>query len=161
MEARIAGISKDSIVDGPGLRHAVFFQGCPHRCTGCHNPHTWDLDGGKFMDVESIAMDAINDPLCSGITLTGGEPLMWKCQASIIAEICKEAGMSVWLYTGFTFENVCYHPLFRYVDVCVDGLFIEKLKSYDLKWKGSSNQRVIDVKKWRETGKVEEWKPKE
>lgn len=161
MKARIAGVSKDSIVDGPGLRHAVFFQGCPHHCEGCHNQHTWDFNGGYTVDVKEIAQAAINDPLCSGITLTGGEPMEQDEEAFELAERCKEAGLNVWLYTGYMFEQVFRSPLFEHVDVCVDGKFVESLKSYDLKWKGSANQRVIDVCKWRETGRIEEWNSKE
>lgn len=157
MKARISGVVKDSIVDGPGLRHAVFFQGCPHRCEGCHNSETWDPRKGVVMDVEDIARDAIEDPLCAGITLTGGDPLFQPIQAEQIAKLCKEAGKSVWLYTGYRFEDMCHLPVFWYVDVCVDGPFVEDLKRYDLKWRGSSNQRILNIEKWLETGELEKW----
>lgn len=158
MKVRIAGIAKDSIVDGPGLRHAVFFQGCGHACEGCHNRHTWDPCGGEEADVDDIVSEAVSDPLCCGVTLTGGEPLDQPEAACEIARRCKEAGLSVWLYTGCRFEDVCHIPVFWWVDVCVDGPFVKVLKQFGLGWRGSSNQRLVDVEEWRKTGEVSEWK---
>lgn len=146
MKARIAGVVKDSIVDGPGLRHAVFFQGCPHRCSGCHNQHTWKFNGGELMEIEEIAQAAIDDPLCSGVTLTGGEPLSQAEAACELAALCDKAGLSVWLYTGYKYEDVQDLPVFQHVEVVVDGPYIENLRDYRLEWRGSGNQRIIRLR---------------
>ena len=160
---RIAGVVNDSIVDGPGLRFTVFTQGCPHHCAGCHNPQTWDFEGGNVVEIGEIVRKIEKNPLLSGVTLSGGEPFM---QAYACAEIAKAAygmGMNVWTYTGYTWEKILGMPQFWALlietDVLVDGPFIQEQKSMDLLYRGSRNQRLIDVKKSIDAGKVILWVP--
>ena len=105
---RIAGIVKESVVDGPGLRAVVFFQGCPHQCPGCHNPETWDPNGGYEATAEEIwaALGYDENPLLSGITLTGGEPLLQPAAALALARMARARGSNVLLYTGYTWEEI-------------------------------------------------------
>lgn len=150
MEIRLAAeLQTDSIVDGEGIRTVVWTQGCPHNCKGCHNPSTHAFDGGALVDV-SVIVDQIKQLKGQdGITLSGGDPV---CQSDACIELCKaahEVGMNVWCYTGFTYEamlsNPKYRKLLNYIDVLVDGKFILEEKSYNLYFKGSRNQRIIDV----------------
>ena len=149
MKIRIAGLVNDSIVDGPGFRFSVFTQGCPHGCPGCHNPQTHDFAGGKDADTGEIIRQFLDNPLLDGITLSGGEPF---CQCEACAELAraaKDAGLNVWAYSGYTFEELMEKPeaveLLRHVDVLVDGPFILAQRTLDAKWRGSKNQRLIDV----------------
>lgn len=158
---RISGIVGDSIVDGLGIRMSVFTQGCPHNCEGCHNPQTHDFSGGYFEEIDSIVGKFVADPLQCGITVSGGEPFS---QALEVAELCRriqELGRNVWIYSGYTFEELCAdnapkgaRQLLDYCDVLVDGKFILQELDLNLTFRGSRNQRIIDVKKSRETGKV-------
>lgn len=153
MKLRINGIVEDSIVDGPGLRLAVFVQGCHRHCPGCHNPQTWDPFAGYEMDVEEIIDIAKANKLLRGITITGGEPFEQARACAALAERAHDEGLDVWVFTGCDFDRMLWMgrngaiKLLREADVIVDGVFKEELKSYDLKWRGSSNQRVIDVRK--------------
>lgn len=159
---RMAGIVNDSIVDGPGIRLTLFVQGCPHNCEGCHNPQTHDFEGGNDMKLSEI-MDKIKaNPLLDGVTFSGGEPF---CQALKLAELGKEIhslGLNIMTYTGYTFEYLMSHSTDengyrQLIDVCdyiVDGPFVLSLRDLMLKFKGSSNQRIIDVKKTLEQGDV-------
>lgn len=162
MQIKIAGIVKESIVDGPGFRLAVFTQGCPHRCPGCHNPQTHDFEAGKWMDTSEIARFATENPLLDGVTFSGGEPF---CQPEACAEIAREAkkaGLNIWSYSGYTFEQLLegkkeYLTLLEQLDVLVDGLFVLKKRTLDMRFRGSSNQRLIDVKKSLECGEAIEY----
>lgn len=162
MQIKIAGIVKESIVDGPGFRLAVFTQGCPHRCPGCHNPQTHDFEAGKWMDTSEIARFATENPLLDGVTFSGGEPF---CQPEACAEIAREAkkaGLNIWSYSGYTFEQLLegkkeYLTLLEQLDVLVDGLFVLEKRTLDMRFRGSSNQRLIDVKKSLECGEVIEY----
>lgn len=162
---RIAGYIQDSIVDGPGLRLTVFTQGCPHRCKGCHNPETWDYEGGTVIDVGNLEVILASNPLISGITLSGGEPFMQSEACSILAKTAHVLGKNVWVYTGYTYEDLIHavskegniEKLLVETDVLVDGCFIEEKRSLSLKFRGSANQRVIDMKKTKEAGKVVLW----
>jgi len=157
MNIRVAGIVNDSIVDGPGLRLTVFTQGCPHRCPGCHNPQSHDFDGGEMRSVESILDIARDNILLDGITLSGGEPF---CQAAACAAIAKgahDAGLNVWCYTGYTFESLLsgseeWLNLLRNIDVLIDGPFILEHKTLNAQFRGSSNQRILDVPASLEAG---------
>lgn len=160
---RIANTVQDSIVDGPGLRFTVFVQGCPHRCPGCHNPSTHDPAGGREASVEELAERLAANPATRGLTLSGGEPF---CQAGECAELARLAhgmGMDVWTYTGYTFERLAEEgdpdrlALLEQTDVLVDGPFVESLKSYAALFRGSSNQRLIDMKQTRAEGKAVLW----
>ena len=162
MKVQIAALMNDSIVDGPGLRYAIYVQGCPHRCKGCHNPQTHPFDGGTEMDTEDIWNEIEENPLLSGITLSGGDPL---CQPKPMAEIAKkakESGLSVWCYTGYFFEDLIKDQdddvmaLLRYTDVLVDAPFVLEERTLELPFRGSKNQRLVDVPRSLEDGKVKE-----
>ena len=152
MRFRLAGVVNDSIVDGPGLRLAVFAQGCPHHCPECHNPQSHDFDGGEWGDTAEILRIAEDNCLLDGITLTGGEPF---CQPEACAELARgahELGLNVWVYTGYLFENLlngtdAQRELLKNADVLVDGPFLIAQKSMDVRFRGSKNQRLIDVQK--------------
>lgn len=160
MLIRVAGIQQDSIVDGKGLRFVVFMQGCPHHCYGCHNPETHSFDGGKMMDVEEIIAQMNANPLFNGLTLSGGEPFLQPFACAEIAKAAKAKGMNVWCYTGYTLWELEKYiinsdVLLREVDVLVDGRYVQELRSLNLDFRGSSNQRVIDMNAYRNTGKIE------
>ncbi len=152
---RISGLINDSIVDGPGIRLTIFTQGCPHHCEGCHNPQTHDFNGGEDATIESLLEKAKSNPLLDGVTFSGGEPF---CQAKQLYELgleIKKAGMSIVTYTGYTYEYLTKHAdtenyygeLLSITDYLVDGPFILSKRDILLKFKGSSNQRIINVKK--------------
>ena len=159
MRLRIAGIVQDSIVDGPGFRMTVFTQGCPHHCSGCHNPQTHDFAGGREEDTAEILRQMGENPLLDGVTISGGEPF---CQPEACTEIAKgthAAGLNVWCYTGYTIEELLsgkgeWKKLLEEIDVLVDGRFVLEKRTLECKWRGSSNQRLIDVKKTLETGEI-------
>lgn len=147
MDIRVCGIAKESIVDGPGLRYVIFAQGCPHRCEGCHNPQSHSFDGGTLMSVKSLFNEIKKNPLLSGVTFSGGEPF---CQAEAfceLADMVKSIGKTVMTYTGYTIEELLYRKshlnLLEKTDILVDGKYIKELRDYQLKFKGSSNQRTI------------------
>ena len=152
---RLAGVIRESIVDGPGIRMTVFCQGCPHHCEGCHNAQTWDFDGGYESTVERIIEEAKKDKLIKGLTLSGGEPFS---QAKAMAELARQAkaeGYDIFCYTGYTFEKLyrdfdshpAYKELLEQCDWLVDGPFILSEKSLMLHFRGSKNQRILDVPK--------------
>lgn len=155
MKLRLAGVVRESIVDGPGIRMTVFTQGCPHHCKGCHNEQTWDFDGGYDSSTERILEEAQKDPLIRGLTFSGGEPF---CQAQAMAVLAKDAhklGYDIFCYTGYTFEKLLssfdthpeYKELLENCDWLVDGPFLLEERSLMLKFRGSKNQRILDVKK--------------
>ncbi len=157
---RLAGLVGDSIVDGPGIRVAVFTQGCPHHCEGCHNPQSWDFDGGYEMDIAAVFEKICSNPLVRGVTFTGGEPF---CQAEGLVELArliKSRGLELAIYTGYEFEklltmnNETVNSLIELADVIVDGPFIKSRRNLDLKFRGSENQRIINVKKTLQNGSV-------
>jgi len=156
---RIAGLVPESFVDGDGIRYAVFMQGCLRHCEGCHNPETHALDGGRLVDTNDILAAIKKNPLLDGLTLTGGEPLLQIEAACELAHAVKNFGLNVWCYTGYTFEEIpaAAERLLENVDVLVDGAFIESLRDLDLQFRGSSNQRIIDVKKSRAQNKIVLW----
>ena len=161
MDIRIAGFENDSIVDGPGFRLAVFTQGCPHHCPGCHNPETHDFAAGTVVDTEKIIAQMLDNPLLDGLTLSGGEPFCQPGPCTVLAKVAHEANLNVWAYSGFTVEQLQTKPevqeLLREVDVLVDGRFELSLRTLDLRFRGSKNQRLIDVKKSLEEGKAVEY----
>lgn len=155
MEIRIAGAVQDSIVDGPGMRFVVFVQGCPHGCEGCHNPETHDFSGGKVVDTDYLYECCVENPLTKGVTFSGGEPF---CQAEALYELgkrFKERGYHLMAYSGWTFEELLklsesdeyIGKLLRILDILVDGRFELEKRSLMLTYRGSSNQRIIDVQK--------------
>ena len=157
MNIRIAGVVNDSIVDGPGFRLAVFTQGCPHHCPGCHNPNTHDFSGGMDEDTDKIINQMQENILLDGLTLTGGEPF---CQPEACLELAKAAhaaGLNVWSYSGYTFEELlngkeAWKLLLNELDVLVDGRFELEKRTLECRFRGSSNQRLIDVPKSLKAG---------
>lgn len=141
----------DSIVDGPGLRIVVWTQGCPHHCKGCHNMQTWDHQSGKLFHVDEIIKQIKNSNLQDGITLSGGEPFEQSEALIPIVETAIAKGLNVWAYSGYLFEQLSENEkqsqLLALVDVLVDGKFKVDEKDYRLWYKGSSNQRIIDVRR--------------
>lgn len=159
---RLAGVVKESIVDGPGIRFTVFVQGCPHHCYGCHNAQTHDFSGGYDCDTDRVIEEIEKNPLLSGVTFSGGEPF---CQAKALAELAKEIksrGYNIITYSGYTFEQICQdsetHPermeLLKLCDYLIDGKFVMEKKDLTLHFRGSSNQRIIDVAKSLEAKKA-------
>lgn len=158
---RIAGTVTDSITDGPGLRYAIFVQGCPHACKGCQNPQTHDFGGGKEVGIKELLDEGLQNPLLCGVTFSGGEPM---CQAEALAELAAEFRKNgvddVACYTGYLVEDLLAGKvagaldLMKQLDVLVDGPFVQSERCYDAKFKGSSNQRVIDVQATLREGKT-------
>lgn len=153
-----ADIQPDSILDGSGIRTVIWFQGCLHNCKGCQNPETHDMNGGMVVEIDEIKMKLKNLKYQSGITLSGGDPFFQPEAALEIAKFAKSIGLNVWAYTGFTYEALLSDKsrldLLKYVDVLVDGKFMIDKKSLNCKFRGSTNQRLIDVKKSMEAGGV-------
>jgi anaerobic ribonucleoside-triphosphate reductase activating protein len=163
MKVRIAGLVNESVSDGPGLRIAVFFQGCKHHCPGCHNPQTWNFEGGEEVEFPELLSRIADTPLIRGVTLTGGDPFYQPQPALELAREFHLHGKDVWAYTGFLWEELKDLPdpfvqgLVRECDVVVDGPFIQPLAIPGLKYRGSSNQRLILVSETLRTGVVTEW----
>ena len=146
------------MVDGPGFRTSIYCAGCNHQCLGCHNPQSWDFRGGKEMTVEQIMRVIEADPFTRGVTFSGGDPMY---QAAGFAELARQihrrTQKDIWCYTGFTFESLIHddqRELLAELDVLVDGPFIEKFSDPDLLFRGSYNQRIIDVPRSLAEGKV-------
>jgi len=156
MKIKIAGVVKNSIVDGPGIRYAVFAQGCSHNCKGCHNPQTHDKSGGEWADIAELAQEIKKDPLLDGVTFTGGEPFEQTAEFACLAELIGD--IDIICYTGYTFEELYpdkdSHILLSRVDRLIDGRFDKKRKSLMLKFRGSANQRVLDSKESVRCGKA-------
>lgn len=157
---QIAGILKNSVVNGEGIRDVVFVQGCPHHCKGCHNPHTWNPEGGERMDTVEVLKELKDSP--NNVTISGGEPLMqYDSVRVLVNELKWLQGKSIWLYTGYRFEEldneIWYWLMVNGVDVVVDGRFEEDKKDLTLQFRGSSNQRLIDLKKTLDEGQVVLW----
>lgn len=162
---RLAGIVKDSIVDGDGIRDVIFVQGCPHHCVGCHNPQTWSFEGGEEYRFSDIADELEDSP--NNITISGGEPFH---NAKRLSDLVTYLDMvfpkkTIWIYTGYKFEELPEWLLkyFKYfnVEVIVDGAFEEAKKDTNLRFRGSSNQRLIDFKKTIESGQIVSWEETE
>ena len=164
IKCRIAGTVRHSSVDGPGVRYVVFFQGCPHHCPGCQNPETWNPAEGEETTAEELAEEMRATRYLDGITLSGGDPLLQPSAVIVMADAAHEKGLSVWCYTGWTFEALMQGAAgeeaveaLRHIDVLVDGPFVLAERDLNLRFRGSRNQRVIDVRKSRETGRVVLW----
>ncbi len=166
---RLYGLVTDSIVDGPGFRTSIFTQGCPHHCPGCHNPGSHDFEAGTVYTLDDIEKKFSGNPLLDGVTLTGGEPF---CQAAACAELARRAhtrGLNVWTYTGYTYEKLTeiaasdpdVAALLAVTDVLVDGPFLLSERSLELDFRGSRNQRLIDLNQTRATGALTLYAPPE
>ena len=163
---RIAGMLHESIVDGPGVRFVVFGQGCPHHCPGCHNPETWEPEGGREYTVRQIIKEIRKaPPYVRGVTLSGGEPFFQAAEMAELARRVHVLGLDVTTYTGRLYEELLglaesrpdVAALLKETDLLVDGPFVEAKKDISLRFRGSANQRLIDVKRSRLAGRVVLW----
>jgi len=151
---RIAGIEPESIVDGPGIRYSIFTQGCTHNCMGCHNLQTHDINGGSWADRDEILKELKENPLLRGVTFSGGEPFLQPEPLCCLAKDIKGLGMDLIIYTGFTLEkllemgksNKSILELLKLADTLIDGPYMEEKRDLELQFRGSSNQRIIDLK---------------
>ena len=148
----LAGIVGDSIVDGPGIRTTIFSQGCPHHCPGCHNPETWAFGCGTDMDEETILEIVHSNPLCRGVTFSGGEPFAQAEAFAKLARLLKDKKYEVACYSGYTFETLlkgtqAQKELLNTIDVLIDGPFLMEEKTLEVPFRGSRNQRILDVPK--------------
>ncbi|MCI5663557.1 MAG: anaerobic ribonucleoside-triphosphate reductase activating protein [Mediterranea sp.] len=145
----IMNIIEDTTVDGPGLRTAIYAAGCSHACPGCHNPTSWDIHNGRPMEIEEIVRRILDDPFAD-VTFSGGDPFYQVEGFTRLAQAIKtNSRKSIWCYTGYSFEQIMLRPklacLLPYIDVLVDGRFVRELRDESLRFRGSSNQRLIDV----------------
>lgn len=157
---RMSGVEPESIVDGPGFRYAAFVQGCNHACPGCHNPQTHDFNGGYDVTVGEVFDDIVQNPRIKGVTFSGGEPFEQVDALLELAKAIKANGLNLMCYSGYTYEelqdrhDMATDRLLEMLDILVDGRFVESLKNLELAYRGSENQRVIDMNKTRTDGKV-------
>lgn len=158
---KVLNIIQDSIVDGVGLRATIFFAGCPHRCKGCHNPESWNIGYGTDYTMDEIINQIQLNPITNGVTLSGGDPMY---QAEVILPLVsrlKELGYDIWIYTGYEYDQIIadehMFEILKLSNVLVDGKFNEELKDLTLPFRGSSNQRIIDVPKSILDSKIRLW----
>ena len=154
----ILEIVEDTTVDGPGFRTSVYSSGCPHHCPGCHNPQSWNIENGHAVEIEEILKVILADPFAD-VTFSGGDPMFQPEGFTALAKAIKQhSNKNIWCYTGFLFEILLQNPaqkaLLEQIDVLVDGRFIEALKDEELRFCGSSNQRIIDVQASLEKGET-------
>lgn len=162
VSVRLSGIAYESLVNGPGIRRVLFSQGCKHNCKGCFNPDTHSFEGGREFSADYLVEDILKNPMLKGVTFSGGDPLEQADKFAYIAERLKRHDLNVWSYTGYTFEYIVkqaanmkdWQKLLDNIDVLVDGRFECDKRIEGLKFRGSSNQRIVDVKKSLATGKV-------
>ena len=157
----LSGIVSDSIVDGPGIRTCIFSQGCPHHCEGCHNPETWEFGCGTRIPVEDVVQIVKSNPLCRGVTFSGGEPFAQPEGFAKLARLLKAEGYEVASYSGFTFEallkgSAAQKSLLSAIDILIDGPFLQEQKSLEIAFRGSKNQRILDVKQSLAQGRAVE-----
>ncbi|MGE5586859.1 MAG: anaerobic ribonucleoside-triphosphate reductase activating protein [Clostridia bacterium] len=153
LRLRLAGITRESVVDGPGIRAVVFAQGCPHRCKGCHNPETHDPSGGRTLALDEILEQMRLTPIVRGITFSGGEPFAQAEGFALLGRRLKHMGFDIVTYTGYTWDALvspdapaAWRELLDVTDILVDGPFLESERDTGIAFRGSRNQRIIDVK---------------
>lgn len=159
---KLSGIAYESLVNGPGVRRVLFSQGCRHNCKGCFNPDTHCFDGGRAFNADELVTDILKNPMLKGVTFSGGDPLEQADKFAYIAGKLKKKGLSIWSYTGYTFEYIRenahkykgWEELLNSIDVLVDGRFEHEKKLDGLRFRGSANQRIIDVKNSLNQGRV-------
>lgn len=159
---KLSGIAYESLVNGPGMRRVFFAQGCKHNCKGCFNPDTHDFNGGEERDIDELIMDTLSNPILRGVTFSGGDPWEQADKFAYMARAFKDKGLDIWSYTGYTFEYIIgnkderlgWNDLLNNIDVLVDGKFEEDKMQEGLKFKGSTNQRIIDVKESLRLNKI-------
>jgi anaerobic ribonucleoside-triphosphate reductase activating protein len=169
MKIRVAGLEKESVVDGPGLRFVIFTQGCSHRCPGCHNPGAWDAEGGQEMDTDDIMRQIEEIGLLRGVTLSGGEPFEQAAACALLAEQIKARKLDIITYTGYTFEKLQsivsedadIKRLLNATDVLVDGPFIVEERDWDLPYRGSRNQHLVLVQESLAAGRAIQAAPRQ
>lgn len=160
MKLRVAGVVQDSIVDGPGLRLAIFCQGCEHACPGCHNPASHDPEGGDWREIDDLLAMLRQNTLAAGITLTGGEPFLQPAACVALARGAHALGKNVWTYTGYTLEQLLGEgnperlALLGETDVLIDGPFLLQERTLELRFRGSRNQRMLKGRESLEAGKA-------
>ncbi len=162
MKIRVAGIAKESVVDGPGIRAVVFAQGCPRQCPGCHNPDALDPTGGEEIDTAQVVREVAGNPIIRGVSFSGGDPFMQAVGFVELAVQLRERGLNILTFTGYTWEDLqllaasdqAIAELIKLSDWLIDGPFIEEEKDLSLAFRGSKNQRIIDVKKTLDQGCV-------
>jgi len=154
----ISGIIEESIVDGDGIRFTIFTQGCPHHCAGCHNKSTWEIKENQLVNEDDIVKKISDNFLLDGVTFSGGEPFLQTEPLIYIAKKVHELNKTVWSYTGFVFEYIITQEgmknLLENIDVLVDGKFVLEQRDISLKFKGSANQRIIDIQESLKQNKV-------
>ena len=161
-DIRLAGIAYESLVNGTGIRRVIFAQGCKHNCAGCFNPETHDLLGGDVFDMDFLLEEIKSNPILTGVTFSGGDPFEQGEKFAYLAKEIKGNDLNIWCYSGYTFEYILehrderdgWHELLEYIDVLIDGKFVESLEEEGLKFRGSCNQRIIDVKESLEKKEV-------
>jgi len=166
-QIRLAGLIKESVVDGPGIRMVVFTQGCPHACPGCHNPETHDPAGGSMFEINDIIQSFTNHRLLKGMTISGGEPLEQPEAVAELAAAVAASGHNVVLYTGYVWEDILsmaenrpeIAAVLPHLWLLIDGPFIQKLRDFNTPFAGSSNQRIIDVAASLAKGEPVIWQP--
>ena len=146
----LSGIVSDSIVDGPGIRTTVFSQGCPHHCEGCHNPETWAFGCGTPIPEEAVVEIVKSNPLCRGVTFSGGEPFAQAEGFAKLGKLLKQQGYEVASYSGYTFEQLlngtkAQRELLETIDILIDGPYLQQQRSLEISFRGSRNQRILDV----------------
>ncbi|MBB5334932.1 anaerobic ribonucleoside-triphosphate reductase activating protein [Pectinatus brassicae] len=157
---KIAGTVDDSIVDGEGYRFTIFTQGCPHNCPGCHNPQTHDCNKGKLVDADDLIQRIKQNPLLSGVTFSGGEPFLQPLPLNYIAEKIHTLSLDLTIYTGYTLEqlqdmhNAAIDKLLSLTDTLIDGRFLLEQRDLTLTFRGSRNQRIIDMNASRQQNKI-------
>ncbi len=150
---RLFGVARESIVDGPEMRYVIFVQGCPHKCYKCHNPASHGYHGGKLVTTDRIWKDIIKNPLIKGLTFSGGEPFIWGHELAVIARAAIARGMDIMTYSGFTWEHLLQKAetepsvkeLLSVTNYLAEGRYIEKQRDLNLRFRGSSNQRILDI----------------
>ena len=162
MTIRVLSVLHDTTVDGPGFRTSIYCAGCGHHCPGCHNPQSWDFDGGEERSVDDLMAEITEDPFAD-VTFTGGDPLYQAASFTELARrIKQETNKNIWCYTGFLFEDIRdkaqFQELFNHIDVIVDGRFDLSQRNEDLPFRGSANQRIIDVQKSLREDNIVMWK---
>lgn len=164
MKMRIAGTVRESVVDGPGLRFVIFVQGCRHRCKGCHNPDTWDPSGGKEITAEDLLEQVKSLKLAKGVTFSGGEPFLQAGPLAWLGREIKKLGLDLITFTGYTWERLqelsgedpAVRELLETSDYIVDGPFVLEQRDLELPFRGSRNQRIIDVAETLQSGRISE-----
>jgi len=159
---RLSGIAYESLVNGPGMRRVFFAQGCKHNCNGCFNKDTHDFCGGEERNMDELIKDTLDNPILRGVTFSGGDPFEQADKFAYMARVFKEKGLSIWSYTGYTYEYIVenkdtilgWNELLKNIEVLVDGKFEEEKMQDGLKFRGSTNQRIIDVQESLRLNKV-------